>query len=257
MAFFLLNLLFGQYAGVYVPHSPLHVEQGSVISSTSADLELTYRTATNTVFGSPAMSGFGFSPDGYNEIGMNLPWLKVAADTSWPVYVGNLGVYYKRYIMGSLRYGYLAARAFADVSTARDTFGVKDSLGRRTLYGLGFSYTYELPLLKEYHDLFGKLPVVGSVSVEDAFLTRDHQDKEWLTDFGSGFGWGVSLEMLPLDYVFVGAAVKGEYGLDPGVPEGTYLIPYIGLYWYWCDLGVSYRMGEGENRIEFGLRIFL
>jgi|GEM_PF-1976169 len=269
MGFLILTLLFGQYAGVYVPHSPLHVEQGTVITTGSADIEVTYRTPTDTLIGAPVISSFGFSFDGYNEIGTSLPWLRVSRyvdSTSWlPVYLGNLGVYYKRNIFGSLKFGYLAGKVFAEFPTSLDTFGIRNRLGgRRSLFGIGFSYTYELPILAEYHDLFGRLPVVSSVSVEDAFLSRvastdtlgDVVERQWLTDFAAGFGWGISAEILPLDYLYIGAALQGGASLDPEVPEGLNVTPYLGLRMYWWEVAASYRLGA-QGRFELTGRIYL
>ncbi|MBD3286973.1 hypothetical protein GF359_10000 [candidate division WOR-3 bacterium] len=269
MGFAILSLLFGQYAGVYVPHSPLHVEQGTVITTGSADIEFTYRTPTDTFIGVPVISCFGFSFDGYNEIGTTLPWLRLSKEldttSRLPVYLGNLGLYYKRNIIGSHKYGYLAGKVFAEFPTSLDTYGIKDSLGgARSLYGIGFSYTFEFPILPEYHDLFGRLPVIGSISLEDAFLSRvtskdtvnDTEEKQWVADFPSGFGWGISAEILPLDYLYVGAAIQGGANLDPEYPEGINFTPYIGLRMYWWEIAASYRMGE-ENRIELSGRIYL
>lgn len=248
MKLLLALLMVGQFVEVYTPHEPLDVEPGSIVGTASSRLWVSYRAQSgeSDVF-APVVSSFAYSPDGFNEFGIYLPWLAVAADTAGHVYFGNLGLHYKRHILGSLKWGYLAARLDATFPTSRDTLGIRESLGgKRSSYGLGLSYGYELPLLGEYHDLFARLPLVGTIDVHDVLLKRDHERKTW--EFSSVFSWGAALEILPLDYAFVGFAVHGD--------EDVSLAPYVGFRWYWFDLGAAYRIGN-QNRLDLHLKIYL
>jgi hypothetical protein len=250
MTFLLVTLLFAQYADVYVPHKPLDVESGALLVTGSFQLDVMYRSGIgNSEFSSPVTSCLAVSPDGYNEFGMGLPWFRVAADSANHVFLGNMEVYYKRRILGSLRWGYLAAKLAARLPTSPDTLGVRDSLGGRSShYSLALAYTYELPLLAQYNDLFGRLPLVGTVALEDRFLDWDHAAGQG--EFGTAFGWGAALEILPLDYAFIGVSVTGgndEVGFGP----------YLGFRWYWFDLGAAWRMSGDSDRFDFHLRLDL
>jgi len=250
MTFLLVTLLFAQYADVYVPHKPLDVESGALVGTGSFQLDVMYRSGIgNSEFSSPVMSCFATSPDGYNEFGIGLPWLRVAGDSANHVFIGNMGLHYKRRILGSLRWGYLAAKLTARLPTSPDTLGVRDSLGGRSShYSLALAYTYELPLLGRYHTLFGRLPLVGTLVLEDRFLNWDHNTGS--AEFGSSFGWGAALEVLPLDYAFIGVSITGgndEVGFGP----------YLGLRWYWLDLGAAWRLSDGSDRFDFHLRLYL
>lgn len=250
MALLIITLLFGQYTDVYLPHQPPGVESGVLGVAFGFDLELAYqRWNVNDSLTHWIASQLAFSPDGFNEVAVDLPWFGVLTDSLNHIHIGNLGLHYKRRIFSSVRYGYLSAKLMARLPTAPDTLGTRDALGGRTsAYGLGVAYTYELPLLREYHDLFGVLPVVASVAVEDTFITRDHDNKNWAFDFAPLI-WGISVDILPIDYVFVGAAVQGSSG-------GVDLLPYLGVRYYWVDLVAAYRLGS-ENRFETFLRLYL
>lgn len=250
MTFLLVTLLFTQYTDVYVPHEPLDVESGALLVTGVFQLDVSYRLGIdNPRFSSPVMSRFSLSPDGYNEIGIGLPWLMVAGDSANHVFLGNIEAYYKRRILGSLRWGYLAAKLTARLPTSPDTLGVSDSLGGSSShYSLALAYAYELPLLREYHDLFGRLPLVATVTLEDWFLDWDHDAGQG--KFGTSFGWGAALEILPLDYAFIGVSITGG---NDDVSFG----PYLGFRWYWFDLGAAWRMSDGSDRFDFHLRLDL
>ena len=250
MTFLLVTLLFAQYADVYVPHKPLDVESGALLVTGSFKLDVVYRSSSvNPDFSSPVVSSLAHSLDGYNEIGIGLPWLRVAGDSANHVFLGNMEVYYKRRILGSLRWGYLAAKLEARLPTSPDTLGVSDSLGGRSShYSLALAYTYELPLLAQYNDLFGRLPLVATLVLEDRFLNWDHNTGS--AEFGTSLGWGAALEILPLDYAFIGASITGgndEVGFGP----------YLGFRWHWFDLGAAWRLSDGSDRFDFHLRLNL
>lgn len=260
MSFVILISLMTQYTDVYIPHKPLEIESGALISASTAEFDFHYRTGFgDSLFSIPALSKVLFSPDGYNELGLELPLLWVDIDTvhspffgdsTHSIFLGNIALQYKRRIIGSIRYGYLAAKARAEFLTAQNTLNIRERLNNnRTLYGLGLSYTYELPLLKEYDDLFGKLPLVASVVLEDNFLYRENDTKEWGTDFSQGFSWGVSLDILPLDYAFVGASVQGTW-------QDLSVTPHIGFRWYWIDLAAAYRISSTPG-LNLSLRFYL
>lgn len=250
MGLLILTLLFAQYADVYVPHKSPDVESGALIGTACSELAVVYRSSSgNPDFSSPVVSSLAHSPDGYNEIGIGLPWLRVAGDSANHVFLGNMEAYYKRRILGSLRWGYLAAKLEARLPTSPDTLGVRDSLGGRSShYSLALAYAYELPLLSEYNDLFGRFPLVGTVTLEDRFLDWDHAAGEG--KFGTSFGWGAALEILPLDYVFIGVSVTGG---NDDVSFG----PYLGFRWHWLDLGAAWRLSDGSDRFDFHLRFYL
>jgi len=252
MSWLFVVLAFGQFADVYLPHKPLDVESGALVGTLSSELRLAYRVQSPSPdFSSPVTTSFLHSPDGYNEVGVNLPWLRVwdAADTAYHIYIGNLGLRYRRRILGSLRWGYLAAKVSAQLPTSPDTLGIRDSLGgKRSTYGLGLAYTYELPLLPRYHEVFARLPLVFSVALEDDVLYRDHDAKRWESGLGSSFTWGAAVEILPLDYVFAGLAVCGG--------DGTSLAPYVGVRGLWIDLAAAWHTGA-ENRLDVHLRMYL
>jgi hypothetical protein len=121
--------------------------------------------------------------------------------------------------------------------------------GSDPTFGLGISYTYELPVLKDYHPWFGNLPVVASVNLEDGFLSRDHDTKSWEADLGEGFAWGAAAEILPLDFFYAGAALQGAN-------QEFSIIPYAGLRYYWFDLTAGYRLGD-QPRFEVQLRLYI
>jgi hypothetical protein len=250
MTFLLVTLLFAQYADVYVPHKPLDVESGALLVTGSFKLDVVYRSSSvNPDFSSPVLSSLTHSPDGYNEIGIGLPWLRVAGDSANHVFIGNMEAYYKRRILGSLRWGYLAAKLEARLPTSPDTLGIRDSLGGRSShYSLVLAYTYELSLLAQYNDLFGRLPLVATVALEDWFLDWDHDAGQG--KFGTSFGWGAALEVLPLDYAFIGASITG------GNDDFSFG-PYLGFRWRWFDLGAAWRMSDGSDRLDFHLRLYL
>jgi len=250
MGLLILTLLFAQYADVYVPHEPLDVESGALLVTGSFKLDVVYRSSSgNPDFSSPVVSSLAHSLDGYNEIGIGLPWFRVAGDSANHVFIGNIEAYYKRRILGSLRWGYLAAKLETRLPTSPDTLGVRDSLGGRSShYSFALAYTYELPLLAQYNDLFGRLPLVGTVALEDRFLNWDHAAGEG--KFGTSFGWGAALEVLPLDYAFIGASISG------GNDEVSFG-PHLGFRWHWLDLGAAWRLSEGSDRFDFHLRLYL
>lgn len=251
MSWLVILVLVGQYTSAYSPQEPLSIESGTVLTDGSFRLAASYRGVNPDDFlSTPLMSSLAFSPDGFNQAGIYLPWLWVTPDSTSRVFLGNMSLDYKRRIIGSLDYGYLAAKFMARVSTARDTLGIKDSLGGRSSnFGLGLAYTYEFQLLREFSKVFGMLPLVATVAVEDTFLTRDNEAKQWSADFARPLVWGASLDIVPLDYVFAGASLEGSI-------EGISIVPHLGLRYYWIDLAAAYRMGS-TNRLEFYLRLYL
>ncbi len=251
MSWLSILVLVGQYTSAYSPQEALGIESGSVLTDGSFRLSLDYSGANGDGFLSvPVRSSLAFSPDGFNQAGIYLPWLRVTPDSTSKVFLGNLGLDYKRRILGSLDYGYLAAKLVARFTTSRDTLGIRDSLGgKNTSFGLGLAYTYEFQLLREFSKVFGMLPLVATVAVEDTFLTRDHELKEWNADFVRPLVWGACVDIVPLDYVFAGATLEGS-------SEGVSIIPHLGLRYYWIDLAAAYRLGP-VNRLEVYLRLYL
>lgn len=250
MMFLLVTLLFAQYADVYAPHKSLDIESGTLVSTHSSEIGLAYTPAEQgDKLSSPVMSRFAISPDGYNELGISLPWVKVVTDTATKVFLGNMKLYYKRRILASLNWGYLAAKLEAELPTSPEALQVRDRLGGDySHYSLTLAYTYELPLLGEYHDFFGNLPLVGTVALEDHFLDWDHETGEG--EFGTALGWGASLDILPVGYAFLGASIKG------GNEEFSFG-PHLGFRWYWFDCGLAWRMGGESDRFDFHLRFYL
>jgi hypothetical protein len=249
MTFLLATLLFAQYADVYTPHKPLYIESGALVSTHSAEIGVLYAPPEEEdKLSSPVMSRVATSPDGYNELGVNLPWVKVVTDTATKVFLGNMKVYYKRRILASLDWGYLAAKLEAQLPTSPEALHVRNRLGGdHSYYSLILAYTYELPLLRDYHNLFGNLPLVGTVALADRFLDWNHETGEG--EFGTALGWGLGLDILPLDYAFLGASIQGG---DDGFSFG----PHLGFRWYWFDAGVAWRMGDSD-RFDFHLRLYL
>ncbi len=254
MGLLLLITFFTQYADVYAPQKPLDVESGTTVSAASAELDFVYRNANgDSTISSPFLTRISFSPDGYNDFGVNLPIMWVLVNDAHKIFIGNMDVHYKRRIIGSLPYGYLSAKANAHFlsSPPDDSLGIRDFLGEaRSTYGLGLAYTYEMRLLKEYKDIIGNLPLVGTVAVEDNFLYRDGTTKEWGTDFASGFAWGASVDVLPLAFVFAGASVEGT-------SDGVTIAPHLGVRWFWIDLAASYRIAPSRQSFNVSFRFFL
>jgi hypothetical protein len=250
MTFLLVASLFAQYVDAYAPHKSLYVESGTLVSTHSAEIGLAYAPSEEAdELSSPVMSRFAFSPDGYNELGIELPWVKVVTDTATNVFLGNMKLSYKRRILASLDWGYLAAKLEAGLPTSPDEMQVRGRLGgNHSHYSLTLAYTYELPLLEEYHDFFGNLPLVGTAALADRFLDWNHETGEG--EFGTALGWGLGLDILPVDYAFLGASIQGG---DDGFGFG----PHLGFRWYWFDAGVAWRMGGDSDRFDFHLRFYL
>ncbi len=249
MMMLLITLLFGQYNDVYVPHKSFDVESGALIGTASSEIALSIRSfSQSSDISSPVFMSFSHSFDGRNEIGLGLPWLKVVGDSANHIFIGNTEAYYKRRIIGSLRWGYLAAKLTAEIPTSPDTLDVGETLGGNySHYTLALAYSYELPLLTKHHDFFGVLPLIGTVALEDRFLDWNHDSGSG--EFGASLGWSAALEILPVDYAFVGAFIKG------GNDEVIYG-PYLGFRWYWFDVGASWRMGA-TDRFDFHLRFYI
>lgn len=245
-------VLFSQYVNVYTPHEPWMVESGAVVVPRSLEMEVAYRSTDRGAFlSTPFLSELAFSPDGYNEAAIQLPWVRVASDTATHYYLGNTGIYYKRRILASIKWGYVSARATADFPTSRDTFGIEDSLGgNRSFYGADLSYTYELALRPKESDFLGRMPVVASLSLGDRFLCRNHDAKDWEADFGSNLYWGASLEILPTDYGMVGAALAGT-------SQGVNFSPYLGFRWFWWEVGAAYHLGRSAERLDLRVKLYL
>ncbi len=248
----MLAAFFAQYSDVYVPQKPLDVESGTLVTASGAEMDFVYRSANgDSLFSSPFLTRLSFSPDGYNDFGVDLPLLWVLVNDTHKLFLGNMDVHYKRRIIGSIRYGYLSAKAMAEFQTSPDTLGIRNYLGgNRSSYGLGLAYTYELPLLNEYKDIIGNLPLVGTLALEDKFLYRDGDTREWGVDFGEGFAWGASVDILPLTFIFAGASVEGS-------SDGVTISPHLGVRWFWIDFAASYRIAPSSRSVNLGLRFFL
>lgn len=248
----MLITFFTQYADVYAPQKPLDVESGTLVSAGSAELDFVYRNANgDSIISSPFITRISFSPDGHNDFGADLPLIWVAVDSTHKLFLGNMDVHYKRRILGSTKYGYLSAKAAARLQTSPDTLSIRDfQSGKGTTFGLGLAYTYELPLLGEYKDIIGNLPLVSTVAVEDDFLYRDSETKEWGTDFTEGFTWGASVDILPLAFVFAGASLEGT-------SDGVTISPHLGVRWFWIDFAASYRIAPSRQSFNVSFRFFL
>jgi len=252
MSFIFALVFLSQYTDVYVPQKPFYVESGCLGTVGIIETGITARfNQGNDKFSVPVLSSICSSFDGFNEFGLELPWVKAAkTDTSNRIAIGNLGITYKRRIIASQKYGYLAAGAKIELATSPDTFGIRDSLGgNKSRLGIGLSYTYEYPLIADYHTLFGRLPIQATITINNNFLSLDNDSKELEFNAAGNFAWGASAQIIPFDFAFAGASLIGN-------SRGIDFIPYAGISWFWFEAGVAYHT-LGENRIDAFLRFYM